>query len=144
MSYATTQEMLNRYGTAELVQLTDPPERTGSINTQRLTESIEAANAMVDAYLSGGGYNTPLVGASEAVIDAACIIARYKLYRYEVPDTVVFAKDEAINFLEKVAKGTLSLNVQSENESGIAAPVRQMMFSGTAVEVAYARTLDHD
>jgi phage gp36-like protein len=31
MSYASKAEMISRFGVSELIQLTDPPERTGAL-----------------------------------------------------------------------------------------------------------------
>lgn len=130
MSYATQDEMQNRFGDEELIRLTDPPERTGSINTQRLLEATEAANATVDAYLSGAGYSVPLSVADAGITDAACAIARFKLHRYEVRDEVLLAKDSAIAYLERIAKGMIKISSQQFTATSIVAPERQFYFAG--------------
>lgn len=52
MSYATQQNLVDRFGQVELVQLTDL-ENTGALNTTRLAAALADASATIDGYLAG-------------------------------------------------------------------------------------------
>ena len=58
MSYCTQQDLIDRYGEEELIQLTDR-ERAGAIDTQRVADAIDAATAIIDSRL-GGRYSLPI------------------------------------------------------------------------------------
>ena len=138
--YATRSTMVDRYGEDELIRLTDL-DRVGLVEERRLSLATGAANDYIDACLSGAGYETPLSETNEAITDAACAIARFKLYRYDVPDTVVLDKDAAIAFMDRLAKGLISLPSQRPKPTAIQSAQRTLRFAGRGGE-SYDQLLD--
>lgn len=134
MSYATQEQMLSRFGEKEVLQLTDR-ERIGVINTGVLNTALADANALVDAYLRGGGYTLPLTSSEPALISAACAIARWKLFDKARPEEVQVAYDDAIAFLKSVAEGKTRLTpVEDAPVTPYAAPTRTMIYTDEVME----------
>ena len=109
MAYCTQQDMIDRYGDEELIQLTDRSQ-SNVIDTTVLTAAIDDATGTVDAYL-GARYTLPLASVPAALKRICCDIARYLLHDNEAPDSVSDRYDAAIEFLQAVAKGDLDLKV---------------------------------
>jgi phage gp36-like protein len=141
MSYATREALIDRYGEPELVRLTDV-DRLGVVDEGKLSAAIESTNAMVDAYLSGAGYSLPLTPMDASIVDAACAIVRFKLFRYEAVPEAIEAKDAAIDYLTRISKGTVSLVGQSDAPKSAAAGSMTYRFAGTEQEAIYGRYLD--
>lgn len=141
MSYATRQALVDRYGEAELIRLTDV-ERLGIVEEDRLLAALESTNAMIDAFLSGAGYNLPLIPMDASVVDAACAICRFKLFRYEAVPEAIEAKDAAIDYLTRISKGTVSLVGQNDAPKSAVSGSVALRFAGTEQEAIYGRYLD--
>ena len=81
--YAQQADMISRYGTGNIQNWSDL-DGAGAINTGRLQESLEHADAEINQALRGGGYAIPLVFqdtyAAEYVKHIATTIAGYWLY----------------------------------------------------------------
>jgi phage gp36-like protein len=56
MAYTSTQQLIDRFGEHELIQLTDR-YGAGVIDTQVAAQAISDANAEVDAYLRSFGFS---------------------------------------------------------------------------------------
>lgn len=111
MSYAVQNDMLVRFGAAELVQLTDiGTPRTGAIVTEVLERAITDASAWIDSYLVGR-YALPITDPSAlAVLNLHCCNeARYLLMTAQADEAAVKAHDERIAYLKAVAKGDIAL-----------------------------------
>lgn len=97
MIYATRQDMTQRYGERELIDLTDRDD-TGQIGMTVLNRALEDAGATVDGYI-GKLYRLPLQGCLKpalpggaatyvsppALTRITCDLARYYLYT-DLPD----------------------------------------------------------
>lgn len=120
MAYCTQQDMIDRYGEEELIQLTDR-EQTGAIDTAVLSAAIDDATGTMDAYL-GTRYTLPLASVPAALKRICCDMARYLLHGNAAPETVADRNGAAIEFLQAVAKGDLDLAVgnTSQNSGGVA------------------------
>lgn len=116
MSYATQQDMINRFGDREVLALTDR-DRSGVIDAPVMQSALESADDEINAYLAGT-YSLPLASTLPIVRDFACDIARYRLSSGEVIETeeVRHRYHDAIKFFEKVAKGLVSLGVNALNQ----------------------------
>lgn len=109
MTYCTQQDLIDRYGEQELVELTDDAGR-GIVETTKVTRAIDDAAAKVDGYLSGR-YTLPLTVVPTALKRIACDLARYYLHDDQVPEIVRTRYEDACRFLEQVGTGRLSLGV---------------------------------
>lgn len=116
MAYCTQQDMTDRYGEEELIQLTDRSQ-TGDIDTAVLGAAIDDATATIDAYL-GTRYTLPLAAVPTVLKRICCDIARYLLHGNAAPDTVADRHSAAIEFLQAVAKGDVDLAVGETSGDG--------------------------
>lgn len=121
MSYAGKQDMIDRYGDQELIQLTDratPP--TGVIDDTVLNRALADADAEIGGYLQSR-YTLPLSPVPAVIVKLACVIARYNLYEDAATEEVRRRYEDARRTLEAIAKGLVSLGVDAAtgpNSSG--------------------------
>lgn len=111
MTYATLQQLTDRFGERMLLQLTDrskPP--TGVIDVDVVNRALADTDAMIDGYVAGR-YAMPLSDVPPFLVDLAQVIAIYKLHPF-APDPKI--KDDyanAIKALERIAAGQIRLPV---------------------------------
>lgn len=134
MIYATRTDMTQRFGEAELVDLTDR-DSTGQIGAAVLARAMDDAQATVDGYI-GKVYRLPLAGCLKpaTVVGAAavyvpppmltrvvCDLARYYLYT-ELPDEHEVARrhKQALIELMSLATGKTQLVCPWGGSPGIA------------------------
>lgn len=107
--YAQVEDMVNRYGRGELVQLTDRgDEVTGEINTTVIATALVDAAETINSYVAAR-YSVPLTPVPEPAKRWACSLAYYYLHRFGVPDDVRTAYADTIAALKDVAKGIMVL-----------------------------------
>lgn len=112
MPYATQQDMTDRYGAEELIQLTDRTNVPAStVDADVVASVLGDATATIDSYL-GGRYALPLSAVPDALTRICCDLARYHLWGNQAePDSAVTRNhDEALAWLVNVAKGTVKLD----------------------------------
>lgn len=116
MTYASQQDMVDRFGEREVIALTDR-DNNGAIDAAALAAGLLSADTEINAYLAGR-YALPLSNALPIVRDFACDIARYRLSSAEVVETeeVRNRYRDAIKFFDKVANGLISLGVDIANQ----------------------------
>lgn len=113
--YAVRQDMIDRFGEAEIRQLTDRRDPlAGAIDDTVLTEALEDADGLIDSFLAGR-YTLPLADVPKILKRYACDIARFYLYRDNAGDAVKSAYEAADGFLRAVAAGKASLGLDSAN-----------------------------
>lgn len=113
MSYATKQDLIERYGQDELIQLTDratPP--AGVIDDAVLTQALLDADAEINGYLQAR-YTLPLGSTPELIKRVACIIARYNLYEDVATDEVRRRYEDAVRMLKSISRGEINLGVDA-------------------------------
>ncbi|MHB1183393.1 MAG: gp436 family protein [Desulfobulbia bacterium] len=108
--YGSKQDMIDRYGEEELIQLTDRVD-AGIIDDTVLDQARADADAEIDGYLAGR-YQLPLAEVPPSLVRVACEITRYHLYDDAVTDNVKDRYDNAVRFLRALAKGDVTM-VQS-------------------------------
>lgn len=109
MSYATQQELVDRFGEVELIQLTDrddPP--AGVINATVVQRALSDADAEINGHLEGR-YALPLATTPTILVTYACDIARYHLYDDRASEQVTKRYEAAMKFLRMVAEGKIGL-----------------------------------
>ncbi|WP_316171043.1 DUF1320 domain-containing protein [Bradyrhizobium sp. SZCCHNRI1058] len=111
MSYAAQSDLVARYGTPMLIDLTDradPP--AGTIDAAVVTQALADADAAIDGYLLGR-YSLPLATTPALLKDLAVPIAVYKLHRDTVSDKVRADYLDALKTLSQIASGAVRLAV---------------------------------
>lgn len=115
MTYATQQNLIDRFGEEELIQLTDR-SNLGVIDAAVVNRALGDADAQINGYLAVR-YTLPLVAPLPAVLERlASDIARYALHENAVTEIVETRYRDAIALLKDVSKGTAKLD-----ENGAAA-----------------------
>jgi phage gp36-like protein len=129
VSYCTKQNLIDRFGEGELIQLTD---RTGAgvINDTVLNQAIGDADGEINGYLAGR-YTLPLASVPPVLTQKACDIARFFLYDEAVLDIVKTRYDNAIAWLKLVANGTVSLGLDGTGEEVITSGSPEMQSAGS-------------
>lgn len=112
--YCTQEDMIKRFGEAELIQLTDH-DNVGELNTDVLTRAISDANAEIEGYLSSR-YSAPVTPVPTTLVRVACDIARYYLYDDMATEHVSKRYNDAVAFLKGVARGDISIGISVEGE----------------------------
>lgn len=115
MSYATQQNMIDRFGLPELTGLTDL-SNTGMLDVNVLGQALADANNEIDGYLSGV-FSLPLITVPPRLIKLACDIARYELYGVHCSDQVRQRYTDAIAYLKLVVTGVASLGLDPLNNA---------------------------
>ena len=120
MNYATVQDMTDRYGEPEMIQLTDPD--IVAVQAPKAQRALDDAQAFADSFV-GRVYRLPLAGCAKpapvpgdlgAVEHVAppqltrvvCDVARYYLYDDLAPEHEVYLRFRAAEReLQAIAKG---------------------------------------
>lgn len=127
--YATIYDFRDAFGTEsiELSNLDYPREDAESEET--LNRALIDASAVIDTYL--GRYQLPLPTNPPVLIPYCLDIARYRLWRNtDAPDDVRKRYEDAIRWLEQVAKGIVKLVIpQDDPEEPIPSSGARVLYS---------------
>lgn len=112
MGYATKQDLIDRYGEAELVQITDrtnQPQTT--VDDDAVGRALDDATGLMDGYFAKVA-TLPLSVVPAVATDVCSRIARYRLWPEGLTKESKVATDyrDAIAWLKDVAAGTVSLD----------------------------------
>lgn len=107
MSYATQQDLVDRFGHAELSQLTDP-DAGAVIDTTVVARALADADAEIDGYLATR-YTLPLPSVPDVLVRVACDIARYRLWDVRASETLRDRYRDSVKLLAMLANGTTLL-----------------------------------
>lgn len=111
MDYATLQDLIDRFGEEELIQLTDRTNMPQSTIDETVTaQALSDAFAQIDGYLVAT-YPLPLASVPQRLVKVASDIARYYLHGKAADDSVRKAYDDAVGWLVQVSKGIVKLEV---------------------------------
>jgi phage gp36-like protein len=128
MSYATPQDIINRYPNRDLVQLTNEDPAITTINTTALQQALTDASAEIDGYL-GGRFTLPLSDPPAVLNRLAADVAMYRLQALRPLHDLADARrryDDAIAMLTKVASGEMTLGIGADgHETSIAEGAEQ-------------------
>jgi len=117
MSYATKQDMIDRFGEEEILAITDianPP--AGVIDDDRLTKALDDADAEINSYIATR-ITTPVTPVSRQLVNLACAIARYRLSD-PARDRIRTDYEDARTFLRAVGAGSASLGDNATSAEG--------------------------
>lgn len=107
MSYATQQDLVDRFGEQELVELTNR-EGGDTVDAAVVAKALADADAMVDTYLAGR-YAVPVSPAPPLLVRLAADIARFFLHGKAATESVRQAFDDALTMLQQISAGRASL-----------------------------------
>lgn len=112
MTYASQQNLIDRFGEDELIQLTDR-QSLGVIDATVINRALADADALINGYLVGR-YTLPLATPVPNVLERlACDIARYSLYEFKPTETVEIRYRDALELLRDVSKGRAELGLDN-------------------------------
>ncbi|OUR62055.1 hypothetical protein A9Q74_06295 [Colwellia sp. 39_35_sub15_T18] len=129
MPYCTKQDLIDRFGEDELIDLTDR-DNMSVIDETVLDQAIADGSAEMDGYL-GGRYQLPLVTVPPVLKALCCNIARYKLYDEQASEQVTKRYDSAIKFLFSVSKGEISLGVDGSGAKATSTDLADIQSAGS-------------
>lgn len=112
-AYATIGDMQLRFAAVELIQLTDD-EGAGVIDAGRMDQALASASAMVEGYVAATYDLDPAAPVPILLVDTACDIARFKLFRQTASEDATTRYGQAIRTLEGIRKGTIKLDAGAE------------------------------
>ncbi|MFV2030598.1 gp436 family protein [Neisseria sp. S1] len=112
MAYASVQDMVDRFGDLELIQITDR-NRDGEIDRDVAQTALDDATAEIDAYL--GRFARPFADTPPILVRLCCDIARYRLSAANgvlITDEIRNRyKIDVLDLLRAIAKGDVQLGV---------------------------------
>lgn len=118
MPYATQAQLVERYSSRMVIQLTDravPAE--GAIDADVVSRALDDTDAQIDGYL-GGRYALPLSATPTLLVDLALVIAIYKLHRKTPDEKIRKDYEDALRALRDIAAGTIRLDVDGAEPEG--------------------------
>lgn len=114
MTYATKQNLIDRFTEGELIELTDDAN-LGVVDEAAVAKALADADAEINSYLAGR-YTLPLAQTSDELERLACDIARYHLYDTSATEAVKTRYDDAVKKLRDVARGVASLGIDQASQ----------------------------
>jgi phage gp36-like protein len=106
-SYCTTQDLIDRDGEDEIRGLTDF-QRAEDLNSDVIERAIAGASSEIDGYLTRR-YAVPLASAPDRIVEAACVLARCRLYVHDRPEDAAADCEAERAWLQRVADGRLDV-----------------------------------
>jgi phage gp36-like protein len=115
MSYATVDDMVTRFGAAEMIRASTPDGAPAvALIPAPIQAALDDATSLIDGYLRKR-YRVPLDLAPQEINAACCILARYTLAtggERNPSDQVKADRAEKLAWLKLVAQGGVSLGVE--------------------------------
>jgi phage gp36-like protein len=116
MAYASTQDMVARFGLREVIAITDR-ENTGDVDETVLAPALAEATAEIEGHLAAR-YSLPLENVPLLVVGLCCDIARYRLSGADVLETDPTRNRyrDAVRMLELIGAGKVSLGLDQAGQ----------------------------
>jgi len=108
MTYATQQDLVDRFGGQEIAQLTDRTNGT-VIDATVVARALGDADAEIDGYLATR-YVLPLTITPAVLVRLAADIARYRLFDDRTTEAVRQRYADAVQLLKSMASGLVKLD----------------------------------
>lgn len=125
MTYATQQNLTDRFGEDELIQLTDR-DNLGAINATVVNRALADADATINGYLAAR-YTLPLSNPVPEMLERlACDIARYALFEDQVTEIVEKRYKDAIALLRDVSAGRAELGISDTGNKPVSNATEQI------------------
>ena len=107
--YATLADMVERFGEAEIIQLTDRDNQTGAVDEARLSAALADGVNLIHGYLARR-YALPLNPVPPLATRWACDLARWFLQPHSAPEQVKANYERTLAELREAAAGDLLLD----------------------------------
>lgn len=109
-SYATKQDLIDRFGEQELIERTDrvhiPPS---TVDDAVVDQALGDATSEIDGYIAAR-YTLPLASVPRRLVKVTCDLARYYLLGNAADDTARAAYEDGVKWLVNVSKGVVQLD----------------------------------
>jgi phage gp36-like protein len=115
--YASSDDMIARYPSRDLVQLTNEDPTQTAIDTIVIDQALIDASAEIDGYLDGR-FALPLTDPPAVLNRLACDVAMYRLQSLRPIHDMADARqryEDAVQLLVRVARGELTLGLAGDN-----------------------------
>jgi len=103
MTYATLNDMIDRFTEAEMIDLTDTTA-SGLLDMSPINRALADADAEIESALRGR-YALPVTPVPELLVRIGCDLARYALHADRPTDAVKDRAEEARALLSQIAAG---------------------------------------
>jgi len=118
MAYCTQAQLIERFGTNFLIELSDRGDEAATeIDTDLITRAITDADAMIDGYLKPI-YALPLDSTPDQITDLSLTIAIYKAHGNVVSDKIKEDYKTALMQLKDIGAGRAKLDVAGVEPEG--------------------------
>lgn len=108
MAYITQSDLVDRYGSGRLQQLTDRDGTAGAIVDAVIDRAIADVGAVIDGYLAAR-YALPVATVPPLLATLAGDLVLYRLYGETVPERVAADRKDALQTLRDISAGTVRL-----------------------------------
>ena len=125
MAYCTQQDLIDRFGEDEIIQLTDRAD-VGAVDATVVGLALADGFELINGYV-GKVYNLPLALTPDLLVKLNADIARFYLYKDDPLETVRDAYKDAVKTLTDIAGGRVVLDVGGVEPSS---NVSTVMISG--------------
>lgn len=138
--YATPQDMVKKFGETEYCALANISHVDAS-DDGVMAYALQAASDEIDGYI-GGRYTLPLVTHPPILTGIACDVARYRLTGNEHPctDDIRERYQLAVRYLEKVARGDVTLGAAVSGGTAVGSSPSTVMFTSGGNNWSRGRT----
>lgn len=135
MTYATQQNLVDRFGSEELLALADR-DGDDAVDTAVVDAALADADALIDSYI-GRRYTLPLASTPARLVTVAATIARYELAADRPTEQMRQDYDDAVAWLRDVAAGRAELQIEGDEPTGEAVTIKtsgpERVFSRTTL-----------
>ena len=128
MLYCSEQDLIDRFGEDELIDLTDRIN-LGVINQQVLIQAITDASDQMSVYLSRFEFTAE--NLPKVLKPIACDITRYRLYDESITENVQKRYDAGMKFLMSVNKGEITIGTTTDGSKITSVDLAEIKSSGS-------------
>lgn len=114
MTYATQQDLYDRFGQSEIDTLADR-NNDGTPDPGVIDGAIADAGDTIDSYI-GARYELPLASTPPLLTRICCDLTRFELYSDAVPELVQKRHDAAIKLLQAIQSGKATLGLAEASQ----------------------------
>ena len=109
MTYAVQQDLIDRFGNAELLEVADRDDDQ-VIDAAVVGDALTDADELINGYIASR-YDLPFTTAPAFLTKLAADVARYYLFKDDPPEQVVKGYEDAVRTLKAIARGEVVLEV---------------------------------
>ncbi len=115
MAYATVDDMILRFGEAEMARASTPDgQDVTGVQPERIQTALNDASALIDSFLRKR-YHVPLQAVPDEINRACCMMARGDVGmggERSISDQAMKAREEAVSWLRAIEAGTVVLGME--------------------------------